>query len=68
MSPNELESLAIALYVPDATVQAVNEGGALRGLILDGVPELDFLPPPWWEGSHTFRLGPVETVGIGARQ
>ena len=51
---------AITLYVPDAIVRALGERCGLRGSILDGVPELDFLPPPgWWERSHAARLGLV---------
>ena len=49
--------LAITLYVPDAAVRALKEDTQLRALILDGVPDLDFIPPPWWEGSHAVRLG-----------
>jgi len=60
----------MALYVPDATVRAMSENGSLGPVILDGVPELDFLPPPWWENSHTVRLGltqPEERSGPGAQ-
>jgi hypothetical protein len=48
---------AITLYVPDATLRTLGGDNGLRGLILDGIPELGFLPPPWWEGSHAVRLG-----------
>ena len=54
---------AITLYVPDATLLALSGDDGLRGLILDGIPELDFLPPPWWEGSHAVRLGLITAQG-----
>ena len=62
----------MALYVPDATVRAMSENGSLGPVILDGVPELDFLPPPWWENStpsgwdsHSLRSaqGPEHSKG-----
>lgn len=49
--------LAITLYVPDATAKELTEDGTLLRVILDGVPELDFLRPGWWEHSHTVRFG-----------
>ncbi|MCI0748443.1 MAG: hypothetical protein L0Y58_23805 [Verrucomicrobia subdivision 3 bacterium] len=52
---------AIALFVPDAIVAGLNADRASRAL-QSGVPELDFIPPPWWEESHTVRLGLVENV------
>jgi hypothetical protein len=50
------------LYVPDAIVRTLGEDGFLHYLILDGLPELDFLPPPWWENSHTAKLGLIESL------
>jgi hypothetical protein len=48
---------AITLYVPDRLLPALN--GQALGLraILEGAPELEFIVPRWWEGSHTVRLG-----------
>jgi hypothetical protein len=59
---------AIALYVPDLTLKTLKSDDGLRGLIVDGVHELDFLPPPWWERSHTARLGLMydESIPPGA--
>lgn len=50
------ERFAIALYVPDATAQALKEKPGLRRLILDGAGALDFITPAWWESSRTVRL------------
>ena len=54
--------LAITLYVPDAAVRALKEDTRLRALILDGVPDLEFITPAWWEGSHTARLGLIQAL------
>ena len=55
--------LAITLYVPDATVRALNpEGGSAR-CIQDEGRGLDFILPGWWERSHTVRLGPLRLAG-----
>ena len=59
---------AITLCVPDGTIRKLNDCGGLRGVILDGLPELDFLPPPWWEGSHTARLGLIQVQGASPRE
>jgi len=54
---------AITLYVPDRLLPALNgESRELCG-ILDGAPELDFIVPRWWEGSHTMRLGALKPAG-----
>ena len=54
---------AITLYVPDRLLPALNgESLELRG-ILDGTPELEFIVPRWWEGSHTMRLGALKPAG-----
>jgi len=55
-------SFAIALYVPDTTALVLNSAPGFGRVILDGIPELDFLPPPWWEESHTVRLALVEAA------
>lgn len=52
--------LTIMLYVPDAMLRALDPNQTLCRLIAKGVPELDFVPPPWWEHSHTLRLGPAQ--------
>jgi hypothetical protein len=62
-STSEPLQLTIVLYVPDATVRSFSESGSLERVVSDGVPELDFLPPPWWEDSHTVRLGLIQTEG-----
>jgi len=59
---NQAGLFAITLYVPDATAQALREYSGLRGLIVDGVPEMDFITPAWWEGSHTARLGLIQAL------
>lgn len=61
METSESGLFAIALYVPDATARALSETSRLQRIILNGVPELDFLPPPWWEDSHTVRLGLMQS-------
>ena len=53
---------SITLYVPDAIAGALGKCGVIRQSILTGVPELDFVPPPWWEESHTVRLGLARTA------
>jgi len=58
---------AIALYVPDATARVLSQNGSLGRLIGSAVPELDFLPPPWWEDSHTVRLGVVQAESTGVQ-
>jgi hypothetical protein len=59
---------AITLYVPDRLLPALNgEGMELRG-VLDGAPELEFIVPRWWEGSHTVRLGALKPVGESSTQ
>ena len=50
-------TFTITLFVPDRTAKALGEDVALRRLLLEGVGELDFLWPAWWEGSHTAALG-----------
>ena len=47
----------ITLYVPDGTLRFLDRNQAFGQLFVTGIPELDFLPPPWWEDSHTVRLG-----------
>ena len=59
---SEPELFAITLYVPDATAGSLGKSGVIRQMILRGVPELDFVPPPWWEVSHTVRLGLAQTA------
>jgi hypothetical protein len=53
---------AITLYVPDATLLALNPEGWHRRRLEDGTGDLDFLVPGWWEGSHTARLGRVPSL------
>ena len=60
---NETGLFTLTLYVPDATVQALNDDVPLQRLILDGAPELDFISPAWWEGSHTAALGLLRRTG-----
>ena len=59
---------AITLYVPDQLLPALNgEAAELRG-ILEGEPELQFIVPRWWEGSHTVRLGALKPARETAPQ
>lgn len=58
---------AITLYVPDATVFRLSDMGSLQRILKSGVPELDFLPPPWWEESHTVRLGLAQNGGTNVK-
>jgi hypothetical protein len=54
---------AITLYVPDRLLPALNGDDAeLRGT-LDGVAELKFVVPRWWESAHTVRLGALKPAG-----
>jgi hypothetical protein len=57
MLTNRQGLFAIALYVPDQEVEMLSDAEMSNRAILTGVPDLDFLPPPWWERSHTVRLG-----------
>mgnify|MGYP003395718131 CR=1 FL=1 len=54
-------SFALVLYIPDAALQSLRETPALRGVLLDGVGELDFIPQPWWETSYTARLQVIQS-------
>ncbi len=65
METSEPDSFAIALYVPDAVVRALQRSDLLQRAVLDGIPELDFLPTPWWEDSHTVRLGLMQSESAG---
>lgn len=68
MTSNNPGPFAITLYVPDGVMTAFATPGDGRQMIPSELPELDFLPPPWWEGSHTVRLGlvsPSEDVAPG---
>lgn len=68
MLADNCASLAIALYVPDTIASALGENAVVERLICSGVPELDFLPPPWWEQSHTVRLGPLQAGDATAKR
>jgi len=65
---SEAPGFAITLFVPDATLRALNSRGGVPAMVGGGDPELGFLPPPWWEVSHTVSLGlisPGEDSGAG---
>lgn len=47
---------AHALYVPDEWVRALRDLGTVGRFVFDKELELDFIPPPWWEDSHTAKL------------
>jgi hypothetical protein len=51
---------AITLYVPDRLLPALNGQDLGLRAILEGVPELEFIVPRWWERSHTARLGALK--------
>jgi hypothetical protein len=57
--------LSIALYVPDATMRKFVEDRTLVALVLEGIADLDFIPPAWWERSHTAALGSSPLVASG---
>jgi hypothetical protein len=57
MSKRDHEALAIALFIPDQTLQTLQPNTLFRFLEVEGPVELDFLPPPWWESSHAVHLG-----------
>jgi hypothetical protein len=61
MMGNAKGMFAIALYVPDGSIRELNQAEMCQRAILTGIPELDFVPPPWWEHSHTVRLGLAQT-------
>ena len=67
MVTNDTGLFAIALYVPDASARALSQNGSLGRIIASAVPELDFLPPPWWEDSHTVRLGVMQAESTGVQ-
>jgi hypothetical protein len=61
MELNDPGPFAIALYIPDPIAKRLKENDTSQSVLLDRVPELDFLPPPWWEKSHTASLGLVRS-------
>lgn len=59
---NDLHLFALTLDVPDAMVARLRDSSPLARLVREGVPELDFLHPGWWEQARTVRLGLARTV------
>lgn len=49
--------LALQLYVPDETIALLTAERYLKRMMRSSVPELGFIPPPWWEQSHVIGVG-----------
>jgi hypothetical protein len=60
--------LSIALYVPDGTMRKFVEDRSLVALVLEGIADLDFIPPAWWERSHTAALGSNHAVEASSQR
>ncbi len=56
--------LTIMLFVPDQISSRLSRAEVAGSEILSNHPELSFLPPPWWEVSHTVKLGLASSMGM----
>lgn len=67
MKSSHSEAFAIALFVPDSAMRALEAKSQRSGIMPGDFSDLDFLPPAWWELSHTAKLGLVSSMGAISR-